>query len=82
MTKKDEEHYRNTIICRFCKENIRSKKVRDQGQLTSRYRGSAHNTCNRNVTQKQGNFLPYVFHNFSNYDRHFVNSYLIKRMIK
>ena len=30
----------------------------------------AHSTCNIIVTQKQSNFIPFLFHNFSNYDCH------------
>ena len=55
-------------ICRFCEKNIESDKVRDHCHLTGKYRGPAHNTCDINVTQKQSNFVPFVFHNFSNYD--------------
>ena len=36
--------------------------------MTEKYRGPAHSKCNVNVTQKQSNFIPFIFHNFSNYD--------------
>ena len=68
MTKKDEEDYININICRFCEKNIECDKVRDHCHLTGFYRGPAHNTCNINVTQKQSNFIPFIFHDFSNYD--------------
>ena len=67
MTEKDED-FRNNNICRFCEKNIESDKVRDHCHLTSRYRGAAHSKCNINVTQDQSNFIPFIFHNFSNYD--------------
>ena len=38
--------------------------------MTGKYRGPAHSICNLNVTQKQSNFIPFKFHNFSNYDCH------------
>ena len=38
--------------------------------MTGNYRGPAHNTCNINVKQKDSNFLPFAFHNFSSYDCH------------
>ena len=38
--------------------------------MTSKYRGPAHSKCNINVTQDKSNFIPFVFHNFSNYDCH------------
>ena len=54
----------------FVKKNIESDKVRDHCHLTGKYRGLAHSKCNIIVTQKQSNFIPFVFHNFSNYDCH------------
>ena len=54
----------------FVKKNIESDKVIDHCHLTSNYRGPAQNECNINVTQEQSNFIPFVFHNFSNYDCH------------
>ena len=52
----------------FVKKNIESDKVRDHCHLTGNYRGPAHNVCNINVKQKDSNFIPFAFHNFSNYD--------------
>ena len=70
MTQEDEEDYRNNNICQFCDKKIESDKVRHHCHLTSKYRGPAHNTCNINVKQKDSNFIPFAFHNFSNYDCH------------
>ena len=70
MTKENEEDFRNDNICRFCEKDIESDKVRDYCNLTGKYRGAAHSKCNINVTQKQSNFIPFIFHNFSNYDCH------------
>ena len=70
MTKKGEEDYRNDKICRFCEKNIECDKVKDHFHLTVKYRGPAHSICNNIVTQKQSNYLPFIFHKFSNYDSH------------
>ena len=70
MLEEDEEDYRKNIICRFCENIIESDKVRYHCHLTGKYRGPAHSKCNINVTQKQSNFIPFLFHNFSNYDCH------------
>ena len=70
MIQEDEEEYRTNNICRFCEKNIESDKVRDHCHLTSKYRGPAHSICDINVTQDRSNFLPFIFHNFSNYDCH------------
>ena len=68
MVEEIEEDFRNNNICRFFERNIESDKVRDHCHLTGKYRGPAHSKCNVNVTQKQINFIPFIFHNFGNYD--------------
>ena len=80
MTEEDEKDYRNNIICRFCEKNIDCDKVRDPCHLTGKYRGPAHNTCNKNVKQKDSNFITFLFHNFINYDCHmFFKKLVIKK---
>ena len=74
-----EEDFRNDNTCRFCEREILSDKVRDHCHLTGNYRGPAHNTCNINVTQKQSNFIPFIFHNFSNYDCHMFFKKLVDK---
>ena len=70
MTEKNEEDYRKNIVCRFCEKEVFSNKVRDHCHLTGKYRGPAHNTCNKNVTQDQSNFIPFLLDNFSSYHCH------------
>ena len=83
MTEEDEEDYRNNNIRQLCEKNFESDKVRDHCDLTGRYRGPAHDKCNINVTQDQSNFIPFIFHNFSNYDCHlFFKKLVEKRKIK
>ena len=79
MTQEDEEDYKNNNICRFCEKEILSDKVRDHCHLTGSYRGPAHSKCNINVTQKQSNFIPFIFHNFSNYDCHMFFKKLVDK---
>ena len=79
ITQKDEDDYRNNNICRFCEKEIISDKVRDHCHLTGKYRGPAHSKCNINVTQKQSNFIPFIFHNFSNYDCHMFFKKLVDK---
>ena len=67
---KENEGFKNNNICRFCEKEILSDKVRDHCHLTGEYRGPTFNTCNINVKQKDSNFIPFAFHNFSNYDCH------------
>ena len=66
ITEEYEEKFRNNNICRFCEKIIESDKVRDHCQLTGKYRGPADSKCNIKVTQDQSNFIPFIFHNFSN----------------
>ena len=70
MTEDVEEDYRKNNVCRFCEKEIVSDKIRDQCQLTSKYKRPAHNTCNINVKQKDTIFITFAFHIFSNYERH------------
>ena len=77
MTQEDEKDYKNNNICRFCEKEILSDKNRDHCHLTGKYRGPAHNTCNINVRQADSIFIPFAFHNFSNYDCHMFFKRLI-----
>ena len=79
MTEEDEEDFRIDNICRFCEKEILSGKVRDHCHLTGKYKGPAHSKCNINVTQKQSNFTPFMFHNFSNYDCHMFFKKLVDK---
>ena len=79
MKEEDEEDYRVGSICRFCEKFIESDKVRDHCHLTGKYRGLAHSKCNINVTQKQSSFVPFIFHNFSNYDCHMFFKKLVDK---
>ena len=79
MTERDEEDYRNNNNCRFCEKEILSDRVRDHCHLTGKYRGVAHSTCNINVTQKQSNFILFLFHIFSKYDCHMFFKNLVDK---
>ena len=79
MTEEDDEDCKNDNICRFCEKNIHCNKVRDHCHLTGKCRGPAHNTCNNNVSQQQSNFIPFLFHNFSNYDCHIIFKKLVDK---
>ena len=47
--------------------------------MTCKNRGPAHITCKINVTQRQSNFKPLVFHNFSSYDCHLFFKSLVDK---
>ena len=69
MTEEDETDYRNTSICRFCEKISKNYEVSDHCHITGKYKSSAHNSYNFNVTQKQSSFLPF-FHKFGKLDCH------------
>ena len=79
MTEEDEEDYRKYIICRFCEKFIESDKVRYHCHLTGKYRGPAHSKCKINISQQQSIFIPFLFHNFSNYDCHIFFKKLVDK---
>ena len=83
LTEEDEGDYKKNNICRFCEKKILPDKVRDHCHLTDKYRGVAHSTCNINVTQKQGKFIPFLFHNFRKFDCHmFFKKMVDKKKMK
>ena len=79
MTEIDEKDYKNNTISNFCQKFIESDKVRDHCQLTGKYRGLAHTACNLNVKRKDSNFIPFIFHKFSNYDCHLFFEKLVDK---
>ena len=79
MTEEDEEDFKIDNNCRFCEKEIVSNKVRDHCHLTGNYRGPAHSICDINVTQDPSNFIPFIFHNFSNNDCHMFFKKLVDK---
>ena len=82
MTEEEEDDFDNKNIFRFCEKEIISVKVRDHRHFTGKYRGPAHSTCIINVTQKQSNFIPFIFHLFTNYDFHMFFRRLVDKKKK
>ena len=78
MTQKEKGYFDNINICRPCEKN-ESDKVTDHCRRTGKSRGPAHQRCNINVTQKQSHFIPFVFHNFSNFDCHLFYKRLVDK---
>ena len=79
MTDEDEKDYRNNNVCRLCEKFIESDNVRGHCHLTGKYRGPAHSKRKVNVTQKQSNFIPFLVHNFSNFDCHMFLKKLVDK---
>ena len=68
LSEKDAEDYRNNNICCFCENELIVNRVRHHCHITGVYRVPAHSKCNIIAIQKQSNFIPFMFHIFSNYD--------------
>ena len=72
LTKVDKRNFNNADKCYICNKKYAAKdiRVRDDCQITGKYRGSAHQDCNINyrLTDK----IPAIFHNLRGYDGHFI----------
>ena len=47
MTDEDEKNYKNAEVCHICEEELEDDKVKDHCHLTGKYRGAAHDKCNK-----------------------------------
>ena len=79
MTGKDDDVFENDNFCRFCEKEKLSDKVRNHCHLTGKYRGPAHSKCNIKVTQSKINIIPFIFHNFCNYECHMFLKKLVDK---
>ena len=70
MTSKDEEIYNNSHIFLICKQELKMDKVRDHCHVTGKFRGPAHNRCNKNLRLPRK--LPIIFHNLQGYYGHII----------
>ena len=68
LTPAEQESFNKAEICRICKKELLSDKVRDHCNFTGKYRGAAHNSCNLQCRKPM--ILPVIFHNLQGYDAH------------
>lgn len=70
LTEQQIEEFRKATICWICEKSFEpgNVKCRDHCHYEGSYRGAAHVNCNLKL--KQVNFIPVLFHNYSNYDLH------------
>ena len=86
----EEESFQQSKVCWMCENPLgdgeatreATQKVRDHDHLTGKYRGAAHNKCNRNCKQKSSSFVPIFFHNLSGYDCHLIFEELLTQAYK
>ena len=72
MTKEDNKDFKKTTKCWICDNDYIDNdiKVKDQCNITGKYRGSAHGECNINLTLNHK--IPVVFYKLENYDSHLI----------
>ena len=70
MTSEDKEIYNNSHIRWICKQELDMDKVRDHCHVTGKFRGAAHNKCNKNLRLPRK--LPIIFHNLQGYYGHII----------
>ena len=68
MTRHDKLVYDNSTNCHICNEKLGEDRVHDHCNLSGKFRGAAHDVCNRKY--KFPTFFSVVFHNLSGYDSH------------
>ena len=82
ITEKEEDLFQKHNNCWICKKFISNdkNKVRGHCHITTKFRGTAHKSCNLNVqlTKK----VPVIFHNLKSYDGHLIFNELDKFDVK
>ena len=82
MNEEEEHLFQQSNSCWICKKLIDNdeEKERDHCQVTGKFRGEVHGSCNINLqlTKK----VPVIFHNLRGYDSHLVFSELDKFDVK
>lgn len=80
MTRTNDRNFASATHCHICEQKFEEyddDRVRDHCHLTGKYRGAAHNECNRGYRDSRD--IPVIFHNLSGYDSHFIIAKIAKR---
>ena len=75
MTKDDKQRFITMDGCHICSEKYDEKDghVTDHCHIAGKFRGSAHQECNLKLRIKTEDVkIPVIFHNFREYDSHFI----------
>ena len=82
MSAEEDERLQSSNKRRICDKlfNAVDNKVRDHCNVTGKYRGSVHSSCNINLKlTKEG---PIIFHNLRVYESHFIMQEIGKFYVK
>ena len=66
MINNDKEIYNNSHVCWICKQELNMGKVRDHCHVTGKFRGVAHDNCNKKLRIPRK--LPIIFYNLQGYE--------------
>ena len=82
MSAKDEQRSQSSNKCRICDKlfDVGDNKVIDHCQVTEKYRGSAHWSCNNNL--KLTKKVPVIFHHLKSCDSHLIIKEISKSDVK
>ena len=82
MSAEEEERFQISNFCWICNElfGVSDNKVRDHCQVTGKYRGATHWSCNVNF--KMTKKVTVIFHNLEGYDSHLIFKELSKFNVK
>ena len=71
MSEKEEEQFQSSNTCWIWEKLIDDddEKVRNHCQVTGKFRGAAHWSCNINLQLTK---VPVIFHNLRGYDSHLI----------
>ena len=82
MSAEEDERLQSSNKRRICDKlfNAVDNKVRDHCNVTGKYRGSVHSSCNINL--KLTKKVPIIFHNLRVYESHFIMQEIGKFYVK
>ena len=82
MSEKEEHLFQQSNSCRICKKLIdnNEEKVRDNCQVTGKFRGAAH--WNSNINFQLTKKVPIIFHSLTGYDSDLIFNELDKSDVK
>ena len=82
MCAKEEENFQLSNICWICDKlfDVTDNKVGSYSDITGKYRGSAHCSCN--ISFKLTKKIPVIFHNLRGYDSHLIMQEIDKFVVK
>ena len=70
MAEEEKEKFQSSNTCWICEKLIEYENLRDHCEITGKFRGAAHWSCNINLQSTKK--FPVIFHNLRGYDSHLI----------